>query len=137
MSHCISSVNHSRIKVEENKRKAIFRNDEKVTYEIGRIDGCLVTSGIRADYFVSSPDKSVLVELKGSNIDHACKQLFAAAEHSSVKGKLKKKIGFLVICSRVPAASTSTQLAQQKAKRKYNARFQVFCRQKELDILSC
>ena len=92
MNGCIEVVSHSKVKVEEYKRKAIFLNDERKDYEIGRIDGCLVKSGIKADFYVSSPDKTVLVELKGTNIDHACKQLFAAVENAEVKKRLREKI---------------------------------------------
>ncbi|MGZ9809681.1 hypothetical protein ACXN5S_04395 [Pseudoroseicyclus sp. H15] len=137
MTSCINVVSHSRVKVEENGRKAIFLNDCKDEFEVGKIDGCLITEGIRADYFVSCQDKSVLVELKGCNVDHACTQLFTSAEHENVKNRLRANIGFLVICSRVPAASTKTQLAQQKARRIFKARFQVFCRRRELNIHDC
>lgn len=134
MSKCISVVNHSKVKVEENKRKAVFINSNRENYEIGIIDGCLVKSGIRADYFVSSAETTVLVELKGTNIDHACNQLFAAVEHANVKDKIKDKVGFLIICSRVPTATTSTLISQQKAKRIYNAKLKIYCNQREVKM---
>ncbi|NBN63316.1 hypothetical protein [Pannonibacter tanglangensis] len=129
--------NESKIKVEERGRKAIFLNPQQTTYEVGRIDGCLVNTGKKADYFVSNATKTVIVELKGKDIRQACAQLFEAAEHPSVKPHIKGSLGFLVICSRVPAADTSVQVAQQKARKKFGAKFRIFCNQRELSISDC
>lgn len=134
MNNCIETVTHSRIKVEELKRKATFRNPTNKPYKKGRIDGCLVKEGIRADYFVDGEGKSVLVELKGCDIDHACAQLFAAVEHANVKPHLSEKIGFMIICSRYPSHNTSVQLSAAKARRRYGAKLLVFTREREVDM---
>lgn len=132
MNKCIRKLNSKKIKVEENGRKAVFINDLQQNYEVGTIDGCLIKDGIRADYFVSSPDKTILVELKGTNIKHAFEQLFASAEHRSVKANLRQSIGFLIICSSFPRTRTTTQRFQQLAKRKYGANVKVLCNQREV-----
>lgn len=111
MSSCVSTTKNKIIVVEERKRKAIFINSGGDEFKKGKIDGCLVTEGIRADYFVSGLGRTILVELKGSDVGHACSQLFAAADHENVKKYLEPNIGFLIICSRYPAHSTSVQLA--------------------------
>lgn len=134
MSPCLEKVSHSKIKIEEMKRKAIFLNPNKVDYIKGKIDGCLVDDGIRADYFISGEGKSVLVELKGCNIAHGCEQLFSAAEHKKVRPYLTGKLGFLMICSRFPSHDTSVQLAMSKAKRKYGAKFLVLTKEREVDM---
>ena len=137
MNECISTVSHSKVKLEEKGRKAIFLNPTRENYEVGRIDGCLISDGPKADFFISSSTKTVFVELKGCNVDHACKQLFAAVEHENVKDKIRKEVGFVVICSRLPSASSSTLRAQQRARRKYRAKFRVYCNQRELSISEC
>ena len=134
MTECIKKVSHSRVRVEEQKRKAVFINEDRAEYTVGRIDGCLVADGIRADYFVSGSGVSVLVELKGCNIDHACAQLFSAADHEKVKPHLEGKIGFLIICSRYPTFNTSVQKAMALAKKKYGAKFYVYTNQRELTM---
>jgi len=91
LNSCVQTVSHSKIKVEENGRKVIFLNPSRAQFMKGRIDGCLVTSGIRADYFVGGEGKTVLIELKGSNIEHAFEQLLKAAEHSNVKSFLRAR----------------------------------------------
>ncbi|WP_289150366.1 hypothetical protein [uncultured Salipiger sp.] len=134
MNACITAVNHSNVKVEEKKRKAIFLNKAKAEYKIGRIDGCLINDGTRADYFVSGDGTTVLVELKGCDIKHACDQLFAAADHEIVKPHLESRIGFLIICSRYPAQNTSVQRAMALAKKKYKAKFFVFTNKREVTM---
>ncbi len=134
---CIDVVSHSKIKVEENRKKVVFLNKERESYEVGRIDGCLVSEGVRADYFVSNKEKTVLIELKGINISHACEQLFAAIEHNNVKKNIKENVGFIVVCSRFPKASTTVQRAKTKAMSKYRAKFSVFCTRVELNISDC
>lgn len=134
MKNCIETVRHSSVKVEEQKRKAIFSNPNKNPYQKGRIDGCLVSEGIRADYFVSGEGKSVLVELKGCNIDHACKQLLLAAEHENVKPHLNEKIGFMIVCSRYPSHTSTVQLTEDKIRKKYKAKLLVFTKQREVNM---
>ena len=135
MNACIETVTHSRIKIEEHKRKATFLNPNGATYQKGKVDGCLVTEGIRTDYFVNGEGRSVLIELKGCNVKHACDQLFATAEHKDVKPYLTGKLGFLIICSRFPSHNTSIQLAMNKARKKYGAVFLVFTCEREVNIL--
>lgn len=136
MSACVEVVSHSKVKIEENNMKIVFLNPNGEEFRKGRIDGCLVKDGIRADYFVCGCGKSILIELKGCNVDHACKQLFAAAEHKAVKPHLTGKLGFLIICSRYPSNSTSVQLAQNRAKKTYGSRFLVYTRERVLSMES-
>lgn len=130
----METVSHSKVKVEENGRKVIFDNPARSEFQRGRIDECLVTSGIRADYFVNGEGKSILIELKGCDLKHACEQLFAAVEHKNVKPHLSGKIGFIIMCSRFPRADTSVQLAQQKARKKYGAKFNVFSKSRVIKM---
>ncbi|MFA1602363.1 hypothetical protein ACDW82_01765 [Alcaligenes faecalis] len=134
MSECIQKVIQSKVKVEEKSRKAVFVTDGKSEYIKGRIDQCLIKDGVRADYFVSGEGKTVLIELKGCNVSHACDQLFKAVEHENVKPYLNEKIGFLVICSKYPTHDTSVQLAMSKAKKKYKAEFRVYTNKREVNM---
>jgi len=134
LSACVETVNHRRIKVEERKRKAIFLNPEQTEYRRGKIDGCLVTSGIRADYFVSGEGRTVIVELKGSDVDHACKQMFEAIEHAAVKPYVGKRCGFLIICSRFPSDTTTVQLAKNAARTKYKTKLLVYTNEREVSM---
>jgi uncharacterized CHY-type Zn-finger protein len=135
MNSCVDCVSHSKVKVEENGRKAIFLNPNRECYSVGRIDGCLVKDGIRADFFVATERCAVIVELKGCDVTHACEQLFAAVDNHAVNEFVKgKKLGFIIICSRFPSNSTSVQIAQSKARKRYKAGFHVCCNMREFNI---
>ena len=133
--HCTKSVNYSNVKVEENKRKAVFKNSDCEVFKISKIDGCLITDGPRADYLVTK-DKccSVLIELKGTDVNHACEQLFSSALNDSVKSLCEKRLGFLVICSRFPRFDTYVLKAKTRASKEFKAGFQVICNHGEFDI---
>jgi hypothetical protein len=134
-SVCTQVVKSSRIKVEENRRKAVFRNYDNLEYEDSKIDDCVIKEGPRCDRLVSKVGKiSVLIELKGSGVSHACTQLFESVEHPSVKPLLQEKIGFLVVCSKYPRFDTFVMKAKQMAARKYKAGIHVVCDQGEFDI---
>ena len=133
--NCTESANHSVIKVEENRRKAKFRNLHNENFEISQVDGCLIKQGIRCDKLVTKVGvASVLVELKGSNVSHACDQLISAVEHSAVKPLLADKVGFLVICSKYPRFDGFVIKAKQWAAKKYKSGFHVIKNEGEFDI---
>jgi hypothetical protein len=132
---CSEFVNHSLVQVEENKRKARFRNPAKKEYKITEIDDCIVKEGVRADWLISEiGNASVLIELKGSDVKHACDQLFASAEHLDVKPLLEKRIGFLVVCSKYPRFDTFVIKAKQHSANKYRCGFHVVQDKGEFDI---
>lgn len=132
---CTISVSHSIVKVQENKRKAAFRNKENDDYAISRVDGCLIENGLRCDYLVSKIGvASVFVELKGSDVVHACAQLEASASCAELVPLVEKKIGFLVVCSKYPRFDTFVARAKQNMARKFRAGFHVVCGGGEFDI---
>lgn len=135
-AQCTEILSHSNIKVEENKRKAIFLNPSKAEFSVTKIDGCLVTGEeIRCDYLVSEiGEASALVELKGKDVSHACDQLLASARHNKVKPLLEDKIGFLVVCSKYPRFDTFVAKAKQRAAKEFKAGFHVVCDRGEFNI---
>lgn len=132
---CTKRVTHSKVKVEENKRKAVFRNPNNVDYDITTIDGCLVTEGIRSDFMVSEVGSiSILIELKGKDVAHACDQLMATVKRDNVKKLMESRVGFLVICRKFPRFDTFVAKAKQKCASELKAGFHVVCDQGEFDI---
>ncbi|MBT9373118.1 hypothetical protein [Rhizobium sp. CSW-27] len=132
---CTISVNHSNVKVEENKRKAVFKNSSCSLYRVSKIDDCIITDGVRADYLVSKDGvASVVVELKGKNVQHACDQIFASALHEDVKPLLEKRLGFLIVCSKFPRFDTYVLKAKVRAAKEFKAGFHVVCDQGVFDI---
>lgn len=132
---CTKRVRHSKVKVEENKRKAVFRNPDNLHYDVTTVDGCLVTEGMRSDFIVSEVGNiSILIELKGKDVAHACDQLLATIEKDSVRNILEDRVGFLVICRKFPRFDTFVARAKQKCAREFKAGFHVVCDQGEFDI---
>ena len=67
----------SQIKFEENKRKIIFLNSQRLPYERVDVDGCTINDGVRCDKLLLSADEREerYVELKGTDVMHAIEQL--------------------------------------------------------------
>lgn len=132
---CTEKVSHSRIKVEENRVKAVFKNDARSFFEVTQIDDCLVKGGIRCDKLVSRCDDiSILVELKGSDVTHAKDQLFASAANKHVKSLLKDTVGFLVVCTKYPKFDTFVKKAKDKAAKDFGTGFHVVKNEGEFNI---
>ena len=114
---CIETVRDSKPKVEENGRKAIFLNPERVSIKKVRVDGCLIKEdGLKADYIVSKPEViDVIVELKGKDIYHARDQILATLPFWRAYPSFSTKIAGLIVCTRSPLAASELQLMKKKA----------------------
>ncbi|AZI35824.1 hypothetical protein [Caenibius tardaugens] len=69
---------------------------------------------------------SVIVELKGKDLDHACQQVMATIAHADCQPWLEAKRGILIVCSRYPSFDTSVAKAKVAA-RKRGIRLSVVC----------
>jgi hypothetical protein len=122
------------VKVEENKRIALFRNPDRTDFKVTKVDGCLIRKGARCDYLVVAPKvASVFVELKGADVSLACDQLFATAAHEDVRPLVEGAVGFLVVCSRYPRFDSFVARAKQMAAKRYKAGFHVVTDRGEFD----
>jgi hypothetical protein len=134
-AHCTVTVTHTKVKVEENRRKATFLNPDRKRYKVTQVDNCVVTEGVRADFLVSEVgEASALVELKGKNVEHACNQLFASARHPSVTPLLEQKKGFVVVCSKWPRVDSFVLKAKDRARKEFGAGFHVFVGEGEFEM---
>jgi hypothetical protein len=109
---CTETIYDSRLKVEENGRKAVFLNLERKEVRKVQVDGCLITgSSRRADYIVSRPGVvDVVVELKGKDIYHARDQIQATLPIWQSHPPFSDKIGALIVGSRIPASASDLQV---------------------------
>lgn len=104
---CVESCDcRSKIICEENKIKYIAHNpNEKCVYKI-KVDGGLIKEKVRCDWAVAvvsnedSLEEIFLVELKGSDIDHAFEQIAGTIEFLSTRYSAKKWFA-RVVCSKV------------------------------------
>jgi len=118
-NECIEEIDHSNVLVQENGRKVNFQNPDRKQYRRIKVDGCLVSQETIADWIVTEiGEASVIVELKGADVKKACAQLFATVVHRDCTAWLEKKIGLLLVCSRVPSFDTSIARAKIEARKK-------------------
>jgi hypothetical protein len=116
-----------KIVLQENKSKIVFVNPNQDKILIIKIDGCVISDEktLRCDYaLIPSDQLEIYVELKGSDILHAVKQIESTIELLSDNPQKIKKLCF-VVSTRVPKQTTSVQQMQSKFKKKFNASFRV------------
>ena len=118
---CIETVTDSKPKVEENGRRAIFVNLDRKEVKKVRVDGCLICSGLRADYVVAKPDAlDVIVELKGRDIYHARDQIIATLSFWRKFPPFSSKVAGLIVCSKSPMSASELQVMKAKALKQNN-----------------
>jgi hypothetical protein len=102
--------------VEENGRRAVFLNPERVSIKKVKVDGCLITgSGLKADYIVAKPGViDVIVELKGADVYHARDQIIATLPFWRGYPPFSTKVAGLIVCSRSPTSSSDLQVMKAK-----------------------
>lgn len=113
---CVKIQNGSVVKIKDFSQEAKFKNDLKQDYKIISVDGCVIKTGLRSDFVVEFPSgRPVIVELKGSNVEHALKQVNATADRGLADAWLAKPVGALIVASRLrPAALTIVQRSSRK-----------------------
>jgi hypothetical protein len=118
---CVEPVTHSKVKVEENGRKAVFLNPDNLLVKKVTVDGCLSKdAGLKADYIVSKPGVvDVIVELKGQDVPHAKDQIIATLLMWRTHPPFSSKIAALIVCSRSPLSSSELQIMKAKVLIRY------------------
>jgi hypothetical protein len=104
----------SKIKVSENGRQAVFLNPERAVYFIVQVDGGLIKNTTASDYVVSKADQKgilddLVIELKGTDVNHALDQVMATANYWQQQGLRAGKIAALIVCARMPKFDTKVQ----------------------------
>jgi hypothetical protein len=109
------------IPLEEKCSKITFKNESRKNIRVIRIDDCVIKEGLRCDYLVI-PENGIehYVELKGSDVSHAVKQLKCTITEVSEDARHGKKCCFIV-SSRCPKTSAEIQNIQSKLKKEFNS----------------
>jgi hypothetical protein len=111
MSSCIQSVNHSQIKCEEKQSKFVLLNPQRKPVEYITVDGCIYPRGhhdLCCDFALNFDDKTIFVELKGSDIAHAIKQILATKQDA--KFTINSDKIAVVVSSKTPKDDQSLRL---------------------------
>jgi hypothetical protein len=133
---CENYKTDKKISLEENKCKITFLNPNQDNILIVDVDGCAIDDNetLRCDYALVPFDEiEIYVELKGSDISHAVKQLESTISLLSNNPQTIKKLCF-IISTRVPKQTTSIQQLQSQFKKKFNASFRIKNIQDEYDL---
>ena len=129
---CIRQTTDSQIMFEENKRKIIFLNSQRLPYERVDVDGCTINDGVRCDKLLLSADEREerYVELKGTDVMHAIDQL---EETIKRLGEYTDNRHAYVISTNVaPAINTKRQAKIKYFKERYCAELKI--QEKQLTV---
>lgn len=127
LPECEKYKSDAKIVLQENKSKITFLNPNQDQILLIRVDDCVIKDDdtLRCDYAIIPCDEvEIYVELKGSDISHAVKQIESTIRLLSNNPKKIKKLCF-VVSTRVPKQSTSVQQLQSQFKKRFNASFRI------------
>lgn len=115
---CVEDLSVSVVTVREHGKRASFNNPQNADFQRIRVDDCLIKEGMRADWIVRKVGvASAVVELKGADVGHACRQLHRTAGHPAVQQYLESRVAFLVVSSRSPSFDTRVARAKEEARK--------------------
>jgi len=121
MEECTEETKAQYIVLEEKGKKMTFNNFKRRKIRKIEVDGCAITKGIRCDWLViNEADYEHFVELKGTDIVHACEQLKSSITQLSTNPQKSEKHSFIIAGKIVPAITTRIQIEKAKFKKQFN-----------------
>ena len=116
---CVTIHSKKNFTLSEKRSSVHFTNLQNLEIEQIIVDGCAIMAELRCDYLVNIREirKSVFVELKGSDVEYALKQL--EASYKMLSEDCYSTTLWIVSSGRCPLTSTSVQLAKLKFQRRY------------------
>lgn len=114
---CIDILdNRKTIVTEENGRKHILNNPEGRRICRYRVDGCLISEGNKCDFMVvvhtlkesDGLEAIFLVELKGSDLVHAIRQIDHVVEYLASKHLIVNSVQARIILSKTPGPAINS-----------------------------
>ena len=136
LPECEEHRSDTKIVLKEKKSKITFLNPNKDEILKIKVDGCVISDNetLRCDYaLIPSDAVEIYVELKGSDIEQAVKQIESTIKLLSENPQKIKKLCF-VVSTRVPQLGTDIQQRQSEFKKKFNARLRIKNIQHEYDL---
>ncbi len=119
LDECIKRHIDPEFRIHETKSMVIFRNPQLLQIEQIKVDGCVFDDGDgkKCDWLIniSYTQKSILVELKGRNVEDAIPQLREATKQLSYL--LKKQVVWIVCHTEDPRYESTKQNLELKVRR--------------------
>jgi hypothetical protein len=122
---CLDKHRKPEFEVKEHRSVVIFGNPGLRAILQITIDDCVLKEGERCDWLiiVNGNDLSILVELKGSDIDKAYRQL--KTSHQKLTEHLKRHKTWIVSYSGSPRFNTTIQNLTLRARKDHGSRLLV------------
>jgi hypothetical protein len=133
---CEERRSDTKIVLQEKKSKITFLNPNQDEILKIKVDGCVISDNetLRCDYaLIPSDAVEIYVELKGSDIEQAVKQIESTIKLLSANPQKIKKLCF-VVSTRVPKQATDIQQRQSHFKKKFNASLRIKNIQDKYDL---
>ena len=125
---CTATSKNKIVVAEERSKQLRIINPYKKPISKIQIDGCLITDdSLKCDYVfeIDIPvSNAIYLELKGTDIPHAVKQLKSTLQLFKEKHKELKK-DCIVVCYSVPRTTLIIQKYKLELKRSFNANLQI------------
>lgn len=113
MNKCLKLKDDLQIVLREKKSEARFLNSERRPVSVVEVDGCEITGDEeRCDYLVLLDSSAWYVELKGSDIEKALRQIGNSERLLRNRYPATDK-HIVIVCSRVPAISGFQKVAKR------------------------
>jgi hypothetical protein len=130
-NECVRPTSAKKIAVSEGARGAIFLNPENASFRVIKADGCLYKNMLAADWIVCGPPGDVIIELKGSDVNHALDQVLNTMAIWSKDPEASLFLTSLIVCSRVPRFDSKIQRAKATVAKRFKTKLHVCSRNKE------
>lgn len=117
INKCVEKLNHSQVKFEENQSKFILENSKRELIDKIIIDDCIylkTDTRLRCDYAINYKDKTILIELKGSDLKHALKQILQTIEDNKFTININRYA--VIVTSRTPQFDSTIQKLKKQLK---------------------
>lgn len=134
-AECETIISATKVKVKDANRKAVFINLNGEYYLVIKMDGCVVTNSLSADWIVSrSGIGDIVIEFKGRDVEYAVKQVMATAAYLT-SGKFREgSIAGLIVCRQYPKFNTAIQRAKSCFARLYRGPLHVVTKNYEYEF---
>lgn len=130
MTKCCKKIDYPIVTISEKGSSAIkLLNPDGETWRVCDVDGCLINDDSkRCDRLVGDDETfTLLIELKGRDIEKACEQLTATFQSEIIRPELKGKLGAIVVSRvvKIPAFDSFSAKMKQSFASRFRARFVV------------
>ncbi len=123
MNECEEVSNRKEFVFKECGRKLTLRNVNQVESRKIKVDDCAIKDKfeIKCDYLLIAEGNEIFIELKGTDIDHALKQIENTIRLIGKKSDIGNRKAY-IISTRVPLSSSEVQVLQSRHRNNFKSK---------------